>query len=464
MTHHGPQHLAASYSRFRAEILCSPAAADAPERPVELPELAVQELWELGALGCEGVTQRHGPVRLLDFGEWNRGAGPDFCRAEIELGGTRIRGDIEIDPDARDWERHGHGANPLYNNVILHVVLSEPPAGWFTRNSLHSEIPVLFLPPRRVRDALDMAPPVDAELVSLCRAPLEQMPAARVESLLQAAAAHRLERKRKRFRCKEQVLGRDQAWFESWAETLGYSANKDAMLALARRAPLDRLGKDAEAILFGTAGFLVPMLPDKASAEARLYHRQVWDSWWLHKQHFALSAPRDIRWSYAGLRPLNHPQRRVAALALSALHWRQLAPLLTAELAPRLEELLTHLRHPFWDYHCTLNSAQRSARAALVGKERVRDFLVNFVYVQDTAPAAWETFLRLKSAQAPARVERTARRLFGQRSDLAPLLRHHYAQQALLQIAADFCTTTACRECLFPTQLQQWAGGGNRLS
>ena len=105
---------------------CGCAEAD-DEQP--LPgELEIQALWHAGLLGSCGETMRHGRVRILDFGEWNRSAGPDFQRAEIEIDGIRHHGDIEIDPTAQDWERHGHGANPDYTNVVLHIVLRQPPA------------------------------------------------------------------------------------------------------------------------------------------------------------------------------------------------------------------------------------------------------------------------------------------------------------------------------------------------
>lgn len=453
-----PQRLAAEYGRLLADILSVEGAGDAPQPPLPLSELAVQELWDAGLLCDHGQTRRHGPVRILDFGVWNRGAGPDFCRAEIELNGCRLRGDVEIDPCAQDWERHGHGANPLYNRVALHVVLSPPPEGWFTRNEQHCEVPVLYISPQQVRQALGMAPPLDREMVHLCRTPLDEMSVERVATLLQAAAAHRADCKRKRFHSKIVALGEPQAWFEAWAEALGYSANKSAMVALARRAPLRTLGQDAEAILLGTAGFLVPLLPEGATPEARAYHRSVWDSWWTIKERFILESGRELPWAYAGLRPLNHPHRRVAALAVSALHWRTLSPLLNAAGAQRAARFLAELRHAFWDYHCTLASKPLSRRTALVGQERILDFMVNSVYPLDTAPGAWETYLSLKDshAAAPSRVQRTAAQLFGQREDIQPLLRHHFARQGLLQIEADFCARSTCSECLFPHQLRQW--------
>ena len=425
-----------------------------------LSELEVQSLWETGALGSEGSTVAHGKVRILDFGVWNRGPGPDFRDAVLEINGRRITGDVEIDPCAQDWEAHGHGANPLYNRVVLHVVLAPPPSGWFTRDSLHREVPILHLPLPQVRAALGMsAADRRPASVTMCAATLEGMNDAQVRSLLHAAAAHRMDCKRRRFRRRALAFGEKQAWYEAWAETLGYSANQAAMLTLARRAPLRALrSSHAEAILLGTAGVLTPMLPDVASAEAREYHRALWDEWWRLEDRFALAPERAIRWTYGGIRPLNHPHRRIAALAASTREWDSIAPLLNVEHAPRLVKALTSISHPFWSKHCTLASAELKRKVALIGHERVTDFLTNHVYVQDDSPGAWSAYLNLRSAQKSATAQRAALRIFGSRraESLAPMLRYCFAQQGLLQVYADFCSLNSCGECLLPEQLLRW--------
>ncbi len=441
------------------------AAEGTPETRPVLSEMEVQSLWALGLFGCEWESERHGHVKILDFGEWNRSAGPDFLFAEMKINGRLVRGDIEIDPHAQDWEQHGHGANPRFNNVVLHVVLAQPPLGWFTRNSLHMEIPIIYLSPQKVREALDMQQPaIDAicgrdnwdNRTELCAQPLANMKLAQIESLLLAAAAHRMECKRRRYRRKAAVLGHAQASYEAWAECLGYSANKEPMLMLARRAPLKRLnGLDAEAVLLGTAGFLKPVLPNRAEPEARAYHRRVWDAWWQIKDDFALEGQRSPVWQFSGIRPFNHPHRRVAALAVSAAHWREIMPLLSAAHTKQLVDALCGLHHTFWERHSMIDSPALQRPCALVGRERAKDFLCNHVYVLDESREAWAAFTRLHRSALPTRVSHLAKSLFGQRNDLLGVMRHEYACQALLQIDADFCRNGACQDCLFPVQLKK---------
>ncbi|MBQ7024717.1 MAG: DUF2851 family protein [Akkermansia sp.] len=445
-----------AYHALLARIRMSCGCAEADEETALPGELEIQGLWHAGLLGNSGETLRHGCVRILDFGEWNRSVGPDFLRAEIEIDGIRHHGDIEIDPTAQDWERHGHGANPDYTNVVLHIVLRRPPDGWYTRDAQHRDIPILPIAPIQLQQALGVSRPIPRESVGLCRAPLNDMPVTAIEKLLQAAAAYRAQNKRRTFCCKQEALGTDQAWFEAFAETLGYKINKLPMQMLARRAPLQRLKRHAEGILFGTAGFLYPMLPEQASPDARIYHRHVWDAWWPLREQFALEESRALPWRFAPLRPANHPQRRVAALALIATNWRHIQTRLTAEHAAELSKFLTGLQHPYWSTHCTLPSAELKKSVALIGPDRVKDFLVNHVYVQDEAPYAWQTYLAMRNRDIPQRVQLTAHHLFGERQDVRSLLPLMYVQQALLQIDADFCVRHSCSSCLFPEQLCQW--------
>lgn len=451
------QRLAEAYRNLVEQVHCGFGLAEADECEIERPsELEVQALWHSGLLGSEGDTLRHGKVHILDFGEWNRSVGPDFLRAEIEIDGARMRGDIEIDPTAQDWERHGHGANPDFNQVILHVVLAPPPAGWYTRNEQHRDIPILPIPQQTLRAATGAGKPLPRDCAGFCRTPLSALPISGIELLLKAAAAYRAQNKRRIFRRKAEIVGTDQAWYEALAETLGYKINKVPMQLLARRAPLHAIRNQTESILFGTAGFLVPMLPAQADGDARDYHRRVWDGWWARREEFALSEGRALPWRYAPLRPANHPHRRVAALALAAAHWSSIKNRLTAEHAKELSRLLTSLSHPYWNERCSLPSSKLSAKAALIGEERVKDFLVNHVYVQDEAPFAWQTYLSMKNRNIPQKVLTTAQHLFGDREDALSLLPMMYAQQALLQIDTDFCSSNSCRDCLFPEQLADW--------
>ncbi len=446
----GRRELCERYTAFLQELAQRELCAAEPEPLALPPEAELESLWTDSLLPGNGcVTEAHGPVVVLDSGTWNRGDGPDFQRAEIELNGRRLRGDIELSHSAAEWDVAGHAENPLFNDVILHVVFSPPPQGWYTRRALHYEVPVLYLPEEKWMDACGRYHPLAGPEQAV--APLQDMPLGRLVTLMQAAAARRVEHKRMLFRARAGVVGEAQAWYEALATTLGYSANKQAMGILARRAPLEELGSAAEGFLFGTAGFLRPVLPEHAEESSRMYHRRVWDAWWPLRDQYQLAERRRIPWCLAAGRPLNHPHRRVAALAIAALRWREIAAHLHTAGARELTRLLTSLAHPYWDWHCSLPSVPLSRPAALIGKARAHDFLVNHVYVQDDSAGSWQTYLCLGASEVPQGVKRIAEQLLGKREDIVPLLRLSFAQQALLQLERD------CRfEGGYPAALASW--------
>ena len=85
-------------------------------------ELAIQKQWSEVRRGTAFTLLNGVSLRVLSPGRWNRMTGPDFRNAKLELNGTVLRGDVEVHGKTSDWIAHGHGGDPAYDNVILHVV------------------------------------------------------------------------------------------------------------------------------------------------------------------------------------------------------------------------------------------------------------------------------------------------------------------------------------------------------
>lgn len=81
-------------------------------------------IWEMKRLPSNDLTTVEGvKVQVLSFGIRNDDlAGPDFFYGKVSYDGITHYGMIEIHVKSSDWYRHGHQADPRYNNVILHVV------------------------------------------------------------------------------------------------------------------------------------------------------------------------------------------------------------------------------------------------------------------------------------------------------------------------------------------------------
>jgi hypothetical protein len=433
-----------------------------PREPPQPDELAWQSRWFSGDFGREFTTLAGEPVRVVDFGWWNHGAGPDFRDCVVEIAGTARRGSIEIDLTPRDWEAHGHAVNSAYNDTLLHLFLAKDgEAKFYTRTAENREVPQVLLDPALCEKVSgERSAPARP---GRCVQALASLPEARVLQILEDAARWRLERKARRLRRVAGIHGLDQAIYQGIAEALGYSRNKLPMNVLAQRLPLRFLQKrpdDAEALLYGVAGCLDGREGDHGDDTTRTWLRGLWQSWWRYRAELTPGTPaRPIKWTLSGTRPVNHPQRRIAALWQIVVNWKSLRRLLEAEgfheqtFIARLEEL----SHPYWTTHYTLSAKPSPAPLALLGAQRVRDLMANLVYPL-LIPDREELWSRYQKLPAPVDSTRTTvagLRLFGtaQRAKkFSAKLWHH---QALLQIYDDFCLADAagCEGCPFPEQV-----------
>ncbi len=449
-------------------LLKSTAASYAVSEPpplssLRVDEIQVQSLWFAGHFQDHFQSTCGREITIISAGEWNRGAGPDFIQASIEIDGTPHHGPIEIDMESRNWERHGHALNENFDQVILHVVLEDDGAEFFTRTSQHRNVPRVVIDRDQLRAALGL-PRLSQALArpGRCLQPLSHLPPEAVLNLLEQAARHRCRLKAQRFHRIATRHGFSQALWESFADTLGFAANRLPMRLLAQRLPIKVLRQmdfaSSEAILFGTAGFLSPKLHETAPADSRQWLEDLWDSWWKHRLKFEFPNERSPGWNMTGSRPGNHPQRRLAALAAAIPHWQNLTKD-ARESAPfkKLSQTLIALSHPFWDRHHTLHSKKTEQSIRLLGPARLQEFLINTLFpvtITDT-PSAWSDFTKIRGGPPNQKVTRCCERLFGSLSAAKPFLKYAWQHQALLQIYQDFCLedVSDCKKCPFPEQL-----------
>ncbi len=436
-------------------------------------ELDLQAQWFGGEFGKVFTGTDGEKIEIIQFGHWNRGAGPDFTESAVRIDGELRRGSIEIDLDVRSWESHGHGANRNFNDVVLHVFKDRPALNrYFTCSEDHRNIPQLLLPQftglEGPPDFLPEARP------GRCIAPLAKMDDEEVEALLESAAQYRLRLKSRRLSVMMHSTHPDQAMFQAIAEALGFRMNKTAMAILSQRCPVKELLKmsppDREARLFGAAGFLEHSACEKIGEDdSKTYLRELWDRWWKMRDDVQSDPSRAIPWCFHGSRPLNHPQRRVAALAAIVHDWEQLRKIWVQNVnnfEKGVNNSLNKSPDSFWNHHYTLSSTVTESSMKLIGKDRQRDILGNVILPgiaglgDNRHEAVWASYTAMRGAAVNQKLRRAGLRLFGAEKDRKKLFTSYYhQQQGLLQIYRDFCLEDAsnCENCPFPEQLSQWS-------
>jgi hypothetical protein len=448
------------YAELRAETRVR-------ERPLlEVPripnELELQARWFSGEFGRQFTSTAGDSIEIVQFGTWNREAGPDFSDVVVAInGGKGVRGTVEIDLLDRNWETHGHSTSPAFEDTVLHVFVDKSEREFFTRTAANRNVAQVRIDPAALAEAFNSKIPLARP--GRCHAPLKTLPEERVSEVLNSAARFRLQQKALRLRRKIENHGVDEALFQEIAGALGYKENKLPFTLLAQRLPLRSLrehGADTEALLFGLAGFLEAPDLSVYKARTREYVGTLWKRWWLHRERLQRLAIPRTTWKATGTRPANHPQRRLAALAVLAQNWSAFRRSLGKRDLRAMRRFFFGLDHPFWRVHYTLPAEAVGAEMALVGESRVTDILANvfFPYWMEENVEVWGDYTRLSARLSNRRIETGAARLFGDDPRRAAFLKTVAHQQGLLQIYEDFCLQddSDCAQCPFPEQMQKW--------
>ena len=449
-------------------------------------ELEVQALWFERLFESPLATDDGRMVEVIQPGFWNHGGGPDFSQAAVRFSREGkpeenvTCGSVEVHLRASDWNAHGHHENDAYNHVILHVIFeSEAKKGakgekvFFPATASFRRVPQVVLSRHLVAPWAELQPlcasvlhyPLPGAVPGRCSPVLASLPPERIGAILRAAGIFRLQQKAQRWYWRQRLAGSEQALYEALAEALGFHANQVPMRLVAQRLPWTKLrgmGPGARlGHLFGLAGFLPEESVARLRAEPRAWLRELWEIWWKARAGLDYALLPRSQWRLAGLRPLNRPERRLAALAQIVPLVPELLGCLKARDADRFAARLLAIRDPFWEGHATLTGSPLRTPCRLVGEERARDILLNVFWpmVAREDPEAAERGLA-KLVPAPNGAARIAsQRLLT--SALSPKQkRDALVQQGLLQIFRDYCQTdcSECRDCTFPELVKAWEG------
>lgn len=95
-----------------------------------ITESQIIRIWQHELLnGARLVAEGSEPIEIVYPGRNNDDQGADFRDAVIATRGKLIKGDIEVHVKSSDWHAHQHHRDPVYNRVVLHVVM------WQKQNS-----------------------------------------------------------------------------------------------------------------------------------------------------------------------------------------------------------------------------------------------------------------------------------------------------------------------------------------
>jgi hypothetical protein len=211
--------------------------------PLQVLEGKVQQVWALQQIQKGAWRTRSGrTLRVKSPGIWNRGAGPDFKEAVIEVDGEPRVGDVELHLYREDWWRHGHDADPAFNGVVLHVVLF---AGGMDRpiRTAGGRLLEEWIMGPWMREDLESVtggePGLFGELVPELREWIEADPPETVRTRLKAGADRRWQDKVSMARCLLETHGWGGGLHRMVLFYLGFPFNRRPFYAMAEAYPME---------------------------------------------------------------------------------------------------------------------------------------------------------------------------------------------------------------------------------
>lgn len=251
-------------------------------------------------------------IEVLDPGELNLHAGPDFFAARIRIDGLLWVGCVELHHAASEWFAHGHDQDPAYDSVILHVVEEDNRS---VQRSSGDQMPTCLILVPKTPPAAQQAL-IHQLYTSNASAPLLELSTQERRILFSCLYRMRMQRK---VRAAAQILARsdgdwNQCFYALLCRYFGGTLNGEALEQLAFSLPLHLLQKHSdhleqvEALLLGQAS-LLSVLPD--SDYRQFLEREY--SFLRHKYELHPLPVGVVRRARA--RPANLPERRLLQLA-----------------------------------------------------------------------------------------------------------------------------------------------------
>lgn len=418
------------------------------KRKTGMKEALLQYIWQYKMFNATNLRTEEGEsVEIIDYGQKNGNAGPDFFNAKIRIGDTMWAGNVEIHILASDWLRHGHDKDKRYDSVILHVV-ADNDHNVTRQNGEH--IPTLQI---HISEEIERR---HQELYSRNNQPIKCSPYWKdiSKDYLKIYFSKMLNERlfRKSQQIEEEVEKRNGDWeevlYHALAKSLGMGVNSLPFEQLAISTPLRYIAKhrdnlfQLEALLMGQAGLLFGGQEDD-------YLHSLKEEYMFLQQKFSLAAIQPTLWIFAKMRPVNFPHIRVAELAALLNKTEHLfSKVMEADHAEGLRSLLTAKASSYWDSHYTFQEASPHSPKK-IGRTSIDLIIINaiipilFAYAQKREDYA----LQDRALDILDEIRPEKNHIISEWETLGITINSAYDTQALLEIKKRYCDRNDCLRC-----------------
>ena len=409
-------------------------------------------LWKYGLYDRYKLRDNEGNlITVISPGEYNRDAGPDFFNARISVAGTIWAGNIEMHVKSSHFNTHGHSSNPLYDNVILHVVAENDKRVYNSKGEEFFTTELIF--DKSLIEKYNRL--INNPYVIACQDDVGKIDRIQQRNWLEALAIERLEEKSvsalKIF--SETNSNWEETFYRLLARYFGFRVNTEPFERLARAVPLNIIRKHAdnrfqiESLLYGTAGLLDEGLFENALNDS--YYKDLIKEYKILSAKYSLQPLDGWIWKFAKLRPPNFPTIRISQLAgLLANSTGLFSRILEAENISDLTGVFKPEASKYWNDHYVFGSKSKG-KPKKAGAQAEDIILINSVI-----PAIYSYG---KARDMVCYTEKAARFLESIKAENNTVIKDWIKagvkpdsaliSQALLQLREHYCRKRKCLEC-----------------
>ncbi len=410
----------------------------------------INYLWLYKLIKQNQITTTGEKINIISPGTQNHDSGPDFFNAMIEIGDTKWAGNVEIHVNSSDWVRHGHHNNPVYDNIILHVVLNDDKPVIRQNSEI---MPTIELDGKFNPSILKK---YQSFLTSKNSIPCHNLihTIKHFDKLLwfDSLMADRLEKKSNEITELLNLSNNDflQIFYQRFARGMGYTANADAMEMLAASLPLNLLAKhkdnllQIEAFLFGNAGLLPDNNKDK-------YTNQLVKEYTFLQSKYKLTPINNSLWRFMRMRPVSFPTIRISQLAnIIYSSSGLLNQIIEANKLQDVISLLSASASPYWDNHYQFEKIA-PGKSKKLGLSTINIILINtiipFLFVYGKIKNNQK--LQNKALDWLTQIKPESNSIIRQFASMGIATENAMQTQALIQLKSNYCAKKRCLNCRF---------------
>lgn len=405
-------------------------------------------IWELKYFDQSQLKTEDGQeLTILNAGEYNRDAGPDFLNARIALDDIVWAGHIEIHVSASDWYNHGHDSDEKYQNVILHVVYHSDSS---VRLQDRSKIPCLVIYPRVNQKIIANYNYLNEKRQWVpCAEALPTVDAMIKTAAVTRAMTSRLTRKSKALEKEytELNLSLNELIYRQLGQAFGLRINGPAMKRLTELTDYTIVCRIQDQIILLEALFLGQsgLLPKKSND--RTVNRWIAE-YAILQSKYSLTPLKSTYWKYARLRPPDFPCLRITQFAHFLYNAPNLTTFVTSMTFEEMKYALSIELSGYWKHHYRFETRSNARKKAL-GEFKQRTIFVNAIIpiLFFLSKIEKSNLLYLRAVQLLETLKPEHNRVTNRWVELGMVNKTSADSQGLIELKQFYCDHFKCMSC-----------------